>query len=56
MSQMDLFIMRRQKRIKLKQLAAHLNCSIALISLYENDKSQMSYEKVQKYKSFIINY
>ncbi|HWJ80187.1 MAG TPA: helix-turn-helix transcriptional regulator [Niallia sp.] len=56
MSNLDLFIMRRSKGIKLRQVAEYCNCSISLISLYENQKTTMCNEKVKKYKKFIIDY
>ena len=55
MEKIEYFLMRRKKKIKLKDLAMALGCSIALISLYENDKANMDQAKVQKYKEYIIN-
>lgn len=56
MDKTELFLLRRSKKIKLRQIADYLNCSVSLISRYENGKRQMSDEKVKKYKEFIINY
>lgn len=50
------FMLRRKKRIKLKQIADFLNCSITLISRYENDDVNMSKEKIEGYKNFIDEY
>lgn len=49
------FLMRRRKKITLKELAKECSCSIGLISLYENHNANMSPEKVQKYKEYITN-
>ncbi|MBY0221963.1 helix-turn-helix domain-containing protein [Sporosarcina aquimarina] len=56
MQKIEYFLMRRNKRITLKQLAQACSCSIGLLSLYENDKTNMDANKVQKYKEFISNY
>lgn len=44
---------RIEKRIKQKDVAAYLNCSSALLSLYENEKESMSADKIAKYKNYI---
>lgn len=56
MEKIELFLMRRTKKITLKQIATELNCSVSLLSLFENDKANMDANKIQKYKEFIINY
>lgn len=56
MEKIEFFLLRRKKKITLKQLAEACNCSIGLLSLYENDKANMDVNKVQKYKEFITNY
>lgn len=56
MSKEDLFLMRRKKKIKLSQIAESLNCSIALLSKYENSLIAIDKTKEAKYKQFILNY
>lgn len=51
-----LFLMRRKKKITLKQLSEACNCSVSLLSLWENDKCSMNANKIQKYKEFITQY
>lgn len=46
-------IKRMSKDITLKELAKELNCSIGLISKWENDERNMSDDKVEKYKNYI---
>jgi transcriptional regulator with XRE-family HTH domain len=55
MTQIELFLMRRQKQIRLSDIAKYIDCSIALLSKYENNKVAMEANKVQKYKEFILN-
>lgn len=52
----ELFLMRRKKNIVLRQVAEHVGCSIAMLSLYENDKCNLDVNKQLKYKEFIQNY
>jgi len=52
---MELFIMRRKKKITLKELAEYIGCSISLLSLFENEKVDMDAIKRQKYRQYIIN-
>lgn len=56
MDKTELFLLRREKKIKLRDIAKHLDCSVSLLSRYENGKRGMSEEKIRKYKKFIINY
>lgn len=56
MTKLELFILRRQKGIKLREVANHLKCSIALVSQYENNKRFMSNDRVKNYEEFIKNY
>lgn len=49
----DLLIEMRKKEIKSKDVATHLGCSASLISLFLNNKANMSAEKVAKMKHFI---
>jgi transcriptional regulator with XRE-family HTH domain len=46
-------IKRIQQNIKQITVASFLNCSSTLLSLYENDKSDMSADKVTRYKNYI---
>ncbi|EWH33627.1 XRE family transcriptional regulator [Lysinibacillus sphaericus] len=55
MTQIELFLMRRQKRIKLSDIAKHIDCSIALLSRHENNKVAMDSSKVKMYKEYILN-
>lgn len=56
MNQSDYFVMRKRKRIKLKDVAEYIDCSISLLSRYENLSVHMDDEKVRKYEHFIKNY
>lgn len=49
-------LLRKRKNIKLRQLAEHLECTEALISMYERGLSGMSDERVRKYMEFIDTY
>ena len=55
MTQTELFLMRRQKGIKLNQIAKSIGCSIALLSKYEHNKVAMDASKVNQYKDYILN-
>lgn len=55
MTKEEMLLMRRQKKIKLSQIAEELNCSIALLSKYENNLVAMDKQKVLKYNQFILN-
>ncbi|QKS48768.1 helix-turn-helix transcriptional regulator (plasmid) [Paenibacillus cellulosilyticus] len=46
-------LLRIKKRIRLKELAALLNCHKSHISNYENNRNGMSEEKVSMYRSYI---
>jgi transcriptional regulator with XRE-family HTH domain len=50
------FLMRRQKKIRLKEVAKYVGCSVSLLSMFENNQVDMPVEKVQKYIEFITNY
>lgn len=52
---MEWKIKRIQQQIKQNTIAAHLNCSSTLISLYENNKGDMSEYRINQYKQFISN-
>ncbi|WP_404403851.1 helix-turn-helix domain-containing protein [Jeotgalibacillus malaysiensis] len=50
------FLMRKRKRITLKEIAAHIDCSISLISKFELGRHSMNEQKIIKYKQFIDAY
>jgi len=52
----DYFVLRKKKRIRLKEIATEIDCSLALLSMYENDKCNISIQKEQRYKEYIENY
>ena len=56
LSETELFIMRRNKKIKLSMLANYIDCSISLLSRYENQQVAMDKEKVRKYREYIEQY
>ena len=56
MSQEEIYMMRKRKRIKLSEIADYINCSISLLSRYENLSVHMDREKVIKYEYFIKTY
>lgn len=56
MNQTDYFIMRKRKRIKLSEVAEYVDCSISLLSRYENLQVAMDTAKIKKYEKFILEY
>lgn len=50
------FLMRKQKKIRLKEIAEYIGCSISLLSMYENNQLDIDPEKERKYVEFITNY
>lgn len=48
--------MRRGKGITLQEIADAIGCTKGLISQYENRRSNMSLDKIAKYKDYISNY
>lgn len=56
MEKINLFLLRRKKGIKLREIAEYIDCSIAMLSLWENDKSNLDVNKQIKYKEFIEKY
>ena len=53
----DLYIIKRRKnKIRLKELAKYIGCSISLLSRYENYDIEMSDAKEYLYKQYIDNY
>lgn len=49
-------IKRRKYRIRLKNIAQYVNCSISLISRWETNSCDMSDEKLFKYKEYILKH
>lgn len=49
------FNLRRSKKIRLKQIANYLKCSISLLSRYEREDINMDERKIIGYKQFILN-
>ncbi|WP_233785921.1 helix-turn-helix domain-containing protein [Planococcus halotolerans] len=56
MEKIELFLLRRKKGIKLREIAEYIHCSIAMLSLWENDKSNLDVNKQVMYKEFIERY
>lgn len=50
------FNLRRNKKIRLKQIADYLNCSISLLSRYEREDINMDEQKIMGYKNFILSF
>lgn len=54
MNDKDLYIIkRRNKKIRLVQIASAISCSPSLLSKYENGCNDMSQNKICKYKEYI---
>jgi transcriptional regulator with XRE-family HTH domain len=49
------FNLRRNKKIRLKQIANYIKCSISLLSRYEREDINMDERKIIGYKEFILN-
>lgn len=56
MTETDYFIMRKRKRLKLSQVADYVDCSVSLLSRYENLQVSMDKKKIKKYREFIEQY
>lgn len=50
----NFYLMRRRKKIKLKDIAAHIGVSESMLSQYENNIKNLQPEKEMKYDNFII--
>lgn len=48
-------ITRKIKKIKLKEIAQELNCSVPLLSMYELGRTGMNDNHISKYKQIIDN-
>lgn len=55
MSKNEVYLLRRQKKILLKDVAAHLQCSVSFISKYERNERNFSKELEEKYYQYILN-
>ncbi|WP_346234439.1 XRE family transcriptional regulator [Lysinibacillus telephonicus] len=54
MNEKDVYVIkRRKKKIRLREIANFIDCSISLLSKYENDLWEMSENKVAKYRKYI---
>lgn len=49
-------IRRKEKNIKLKDVAKHIGCSVSILSRFENNVCNMSPDKERKYIEYIENY
>lgn len=54
MTKSEAYILRRKKRIKLKDIAEHLHCSVQLLSYYERDERNINPQLEQGYYKFIL--
>lgn len=48
-------IQRKFKKIKLREIAEELNCSVPLLSMWENNKTEINDYYATKYKQIINN-
>ncbi|AJS60002.1 helix-turn-helix domain-containing protein [Paenibacillus sp. IHBB 10380] len=46
-------ILRFKKKIRFKELAKYMGCSVSQVSNFENAHSGLSYDKLVKYMQFI---
>ncbi|BDH63311.1 hypothetical protein MTP04_34410 [Lysinibacillus sp. PLM2] len=54
MNDKDLYVIKRRKqKIRLVNIAEYIGCSPSLLSKYENDLTEMTENKVSKYKAYI---
>ena len=56
MTKDELFLLRRKKKIILKDISNHIGLSIAALSRYENNILKLSSSNENQYKNYIINY
>lgn len=52
----EYLLKRKRKKIRLKQIADHIGCSVALLSRWETGGYGIAEEKKRKYKDFIEKY
>lgn len=55
MTRDEVYLMRRKKKIKLKDIALHLQCSVSLISMCERGERNFNTTSFEQYKEYIIN-
>lgn len=55
MDKSELYLLRRKKRITLKELSNHIKCSIAMVSYFERGERSFTEDNYEKYKSYILN-
>lgn len=54
MTKSEVYLLRRAKKIKLKDIAEHLNCSIQLLSFYERNERNINQKLEEQYYKFIL--
>ena len=54
MTKSEVYLLRRTKGIKLKDIASHLNCSIQLLSFYERNERNINQKLEEEYYKFIL--
>jgi|GEM_PF-2614240 len=47
-------LLRKQKKIKLKDLASKIGVSVPMLSMYENENVNLHKEKEKQYREYII--
>lgn len=52
----EYILQRRKKKIRLRQLAEYIGCSMSLISRFETGDCDMDKAKIVKYQEFIDEY
>ena len=55
MTKTEYFLMRREKKIKLKDISEATGISVSQLSMYENGKANLSVNRRILYESYIIN-
>ncbi|MFJ7407579.1 MULTISPECIES: helix-turn-helix domain-containing protein [unclassified Lysinibacillus] len=56
MSKLELYMLRKKKKIRLHEIAEYINCSVASLSYFENGERSFDTKKLELYSNFIINY
>lgn len=56
MTKTELFLMRREKKIKLKDISEATGISVSQLSMYENNKAGLSVNRKKLYRDYIMNY
>lgn len=55
MTKDELYLLRRKKKILLKDISNHIGVSIAALSRYENNILKLNTNKEDQYRNYIIN-